>query len=80
MELWSQIRMYGFSMERIMPSGLEMLTDYLVALFSKLPYCKPVQITSDYSALTRRGNVGIQWLPKPVSVKMHRESLLKVGT
>lgn len=80
MELWSQIRMYGFSMERIMPSGLEMLTDYLVALFSKLPYCKPVQITSDYPALTRRGNVGIQWLPKPASVKMHRESLLKVGT
>ncbi len=80
MELWSLIRNYGFSMKRIMPGGLEFFTDHLVALFSKLPYCRPVKITTDYSTFERDGSIGLQWLPKPASVKIHRESLLKVGT
>ena len=80
MELWSLIRNFGFSMERIMPGGLESFTDHLVTLFSKLPYCRPVKITADYSAFDREGSIGLQWLPQTTLVKKQRESILKVGT
>lgn len=79
MELWSLIRNYGFSMERIMPGGLEPFTDHLVALFSKLPYCKPVKIGTDYSAFDRNGSIGLQWLPKSAPSKILKKSLLKVS-
>ena len=79
MELWSLIRNYGFGMERIMPGGLESFTDHLVALFSKLPYCKPVKITTDYSVFDRDGSIGLQWLPKPAPSKILKKSLLKVS-
>lgn len=63
-----------------MPGGLESFTDHLVALFSKLPYCRPVKIATDYSAFEKDGSIGLQWLPKTASTKIHKESLLKVGT
>lgn len=68
-ELWDTIRTYGFTMEKIMPPGLEPYSRQLIILFSKLPYCKPIQVSSDYFALSDKnsGHVGLQWLPKPQS-------------
>ena len=63
-ELWSQVRTYGFGMEKIMPASLAPVSDYLITLFSKLPYCRPVRVSPDYMELENAGTVGIQWLPK----------------
>lgn len=77
-ELWNLIRSYGFSMDRIMPGGLEPLTGYLVALFARLPYCRPVRVAMDYSTLTGTNKVGLQWVPKPASPKTARRTRLQV--
>ncbi|MBI5788446.1 MAG: macro domain-containing protein [Candidatus Schekmanbacteria bacterium] len=61
MELWNLIRNYGFGIGRYMPSGLESLADYLVALFSRLPYCRPIEVSTDYAVLN---NIGLQFIAK----------------
>jgi O-acetyl-ADP-ribose deacetylase (regulator of RNase III) len=77
-DLWGLIRTYGFCMERIMPGGLEHLTEYLVALFSKLPYCRPVHVAVDYAALKERNNIGLQWVPQSVQLELFRRSPVEV--
>lgn len=67
MELWSQVRTYGFGMEKIMPSSLAPTADFLIALFSKLPYCRPVRISPNYRELENAGTIGVQWMPKAMS-------------
>jgi len=62
-ELWEQIRTYGFSTKKIMPRGLEELSEYLIILLSQLPYCRLIKISDDYKLLKNRNNYGIQWLP-----------------
>lgn len=78
MELWSLIRTYGFSMDRIMPPGLEKFSDQLVALFSELPYCRLVQVSTDYSDLRKSKSIGLQWVPKPAPSGISRRAAIQV--
>ena len=61
-----------------MPGGLAPLADYLIALFSKLPYCRPVRVAPDYSDLTDKNNIGIQWIPSPTKFDILKSEPIEV--
>lgn len=44
LDLWQNIRSYGFCLARIMPQGLDLFAPYIVSLLSLLPYLKPVEV------------------------------------
>jgi hypothetical protein len=72
-DLWSLIRDYGFCMEKIMPPSLGAFTDQIVALFSRLSYCKAVELSTDSSDIGGSRTIGIQLMPTPMSPSlMHR--------
>jgi hypothetical protein len=57
-------------MEKIMPSGLEFLSDQLMAIFEKLSYCSAIPVSTDYASLKSAdvsANIGLQWIPKSTS-------------
>jgi len=64
MEFWNLIRSYGFAMENLLTGSVAPVKDYLISLFAKLPYCRPVRLTPDYKELNEKENIGIQWMPR----------------
>jgi O-acetyl-ADP-ribose deacetylase (regulator of RNase III) len=45
LDLWQNIRAYGFCVPRIMPAGLDFFAPHVLALLSRLDYMKPVQLS-----------------------------------
>ena len=72
-ELWNQIKNYGFSLKKIMPSSLEHVDEQILKIFSLLPYCKVVNITMDYN---KKDNLGLQFFPKTQNLKSSQLSIL----
>jgi O-acetyl-ADP-ribose deacetylase (regulator of RNase III) len=67
LELWQSIRFYGFCYSQTMPPGLELLTDYLLPILSKLPYLRPVKLAAP-AANGAELEDGLQlYAPGPVS-------------
>ncbi len=66
LDLWQQIRGLGFCMAQNMPSGLDSLAEYVVALMAKLTYLKPVLLSRDYTAINRdkKHAIGLQLIPR----------------
>jgi O-acetyl-ADP-ribose deacetylase (regulator of RNase III) len=54
MDLWQQLRQAGFVSGESMPSGLSAVSGYMVAILSKLPYVKPVQMADRDSKVNTR--------------------------
>lgn len=61
-DLWSHIRSLGYFMESSMPNELESLAPYLIAILHKLPYLKPVLISSNYQEMNK-DSIGLQYIP-----------------
>lgn len=59
-EFWCLLRDYGFIMVNNVPSSLAKHFETLVTLFSFLPYCKIVNVSSDYDALKNTNIQGLQ--------------------
>lgn len=78
LDLWCLIRTYGFSTDRTMPAGLEAFTDQLIALFSKLPYCRPVHVSIDYAALSGANSIGLRLVPRMQPSNASRKLPLEV--
>jgi len=62
MSLWQQLRTHGFSMRQIAP-GISRTMSYIIPIFAKLPYVKPVKIAEDYDSLSQSPITGLQVLP-----------------
>lgn len=62
-DLWQHIRGLGFLMSGSVPDGLEQHLKYLVAILHKLPYLKPVLISSNYQDMAKNP-IGLQYIPK----------------
>lgn len=45
LDLWQNIRAYGFCVPRIMPAGLDVFAPHVLALLSRLDYMKPVELS-----------------------------------
>lgn len=46
LDLWQNIRAYGFCVTRVMPAGLDLLAPYVMALMARLDYMKPVKLST----------------------------------
>lgn len=63
LDFWQQLRRYGFSLARIAPNGLERYMPYLVPIFAKLDYIKPVILTDNYKNIDSNPSIGLQYMP-----------------
>lgn len=68
LSFWQQLRMHGFSMQRIAP-GLDKELSYLIPVFAELPYVTPVHIAEGYKMLHKSAVTGLQILPAAFSRK-----------
>jgi len=68
-ELWGQIRNHGFSMKRIMPESLQEVGEQIFTLFSKLEYCKPVEINLEDN---NKYETGLQLYPRASERKSYQ--------
>jgi len=59
---WQQLRAYGFSTRQIAP-GLDREMSYVMAVFARLSYIKPVKVAWEYRGLSRNSD-GLQVLPQ----------------
>ena len=79
LEFWSLLRNHGFSIaDRMVPPGLVSVADPLIALFSHLPYCRPVKASTDYSTLASGNNIGLQWMPQAAKHKAFEQLSFEV--
>lgn len=62
LSFWQQLRTHGFSTSNITP-GLVGELDYLIPIFSELPYVAPVRVSEKYAALHREATAGLQLIP-----------------
>ena len=45
LDLWQNVRAYGFCVPSIMPEGLDVLSSHVLAIMARLDYMKPVEIS-----------------------------------
>lgn len=64
LDVWQQLRGYGYTRRGIAPSGRERDMSYLVPLLAELPYVKTVQLseTDDFDS---RSSIGLQYFAPP---------------
>lgn len=61
-EIWQQLRTYGFSMSHIAP-GLDKEMSYIIPVFSELPYITPVHVADRYANFSSSQITGLQISP-----------------
>jgi O-acetyl-ADP-ribose deacetylase (regulator of RNase III) len=64
LDLWQQIRNFGYSNRKIIPNGLGKSISYILPLFSKLEYLKIVELSDSYSDFSKNPSIGIQFIGK----------------
>ena len=62
LDLWQQIRKFGFSNSKIVPNGLSKSISYILPIFSRLEYLKIVDISDSYSGLSNNPTNTLQYL------------------
>jgi O-acetyl-ADP-ribose deacetylase (regulator of RNase III) len=60
LDVWQQLRRYGYTRRGIAPSGRERDMSYLVPVLAELPYVKPVQL-SETDDFNMRSSIGLQY-------------------
>lgn len=64
LDVWQQLRRYGYTRRAIAPSGRERDMSYLVPILAELPYVKPVQL-SETDDFDMRASIGLQYFAPP---------------
>nr|MBA2446607.1 hypothetical protein [Chloroflexota bacterium] len=67
---------YGYVAPNVLEADLERYFPYLVTLFARLPYVRPVRIAHSPSELGRPSALGLQWAPR-VEVREPRVAQLQ---
>jgi hypothetical protein len=67
LDLWQNIRAYGFCVPRIMPAGLDVFAPYVLALLSGLDYLKPVELSIRGRTRPSSGEAGLRLYAPPVN-------------
>jgi len=63
LELWQHIRSLGFYIESSLPNILDKHSPYLISILQKLPYLKPVLISTKYQNIDNNDSIGLQLIP-----------------
>jgi len=61
-DLWQHIRSLGYLMPSSIPNELERFAPYLISILRRLPYLKPVLISSNYQEMDQNP-IGLQYIP-----------------
>ena len=64
LEFWQQLRTYGYVAPNVLEADSERCFPYLVTMFARLPYVRPVRIAHNPSELDRPSALGLQWAPR----------------
>lgn len=62
-ELWHHVRSLGYFMIASMPNEMERFAPYLISILEKLPYLRPVVISSSYQEMPQNP-IGLQYIPE----------------
>lgn len=62
--LWNAIRSNGFIFPAVIPPMVASYQDYLLPIFSQLPYCREIIASKNYDTLGETNSRGIQFLPR----------------
>jgi len=65
LDVWQQLRRYGYTRRGIAPSGRGRDMSYLVPILAELPYVKPVQL-SETDDFDLRSSIGLQYFAPPM--------------
>ncbi len=65
LDLWQNIRPYGFCVPRLMPQGLDVLAPYVMALLARLEYMRPVELSAQTRDVSGVREVGLQLFAQP---------------
>jgi len=63
LELWQNVRAYGFCVARIMPSGLDAIAPQVMSITALLDYMKPVQLDMPSARTGPTAERGLQLFP-----------------
>lgn len=72
LDLWQNIRAYGFCVPRMMPSGLDVLAPYVMALLSHLKYLRPVELSFQTRRTSGMVEKGLQLYAPPTTAPHER--------
>lgn len=64
-DLWHHIRSSGYLINNNIPSEMEKYAPILISILEKLPYLKPVLISSDYQEM-KHNPIGLQYIPETI--------------
>lgn len=67
LDLWQNIRAYGFCVPRMMSEGLDSLALYVMPLMARLDYMRPVELSSPSENECARAEKGLQLFPAPAT-------------
>lgn len=70
LDLWQNIRLYGYCDERLIPPGLEQFSNYIFPVLSLLPYLQSVEVTKEIVGTAERERA-LQICPLPASRIQH---------
>lgn len=76
-DLWQHVRSLGYLMSSNAPQQLEQYTPYLVSILEKLPYLKPVLISSNYQEMSTNP-IGLQYIPEASEVDLFSKDIYEV--
>jgi O-acetyl-ADP-ribose deacetylase (regulator of RNase III) len=62
LNVWQQIRSYGFTARPLAPGGLNKNISYLQPILSELPYIKVVPLSSTFQGLNTNAAFGLQYI------------------
>lgn len=65
LSFWNVIRSYGFGIPTSIPAGALPYSNFLLAIFAKLPYCREIIASKNYKTLNTLQARGIQFMPPP---------------
>jgi O-acetyl-ADP-ribose deacetylase (regulator of RNase III) len=60
LDLWQNIRGYGFCVPRVMPAGLDVFAPYVMSILSNLDYMKPVELSIEGRTQPSINEVGLR--------------------
>jgi len=65
LDLWQNIRSFGFCTAAVMPGGMEELAPYLLSILEQLDYMRPVQLATPQQQDAGTSEAALEFFPAP---------------
>lgn len=78
LDLWQNVRSFGFCLPRTMPPGLDILAPYIIPLMAKLPYLKSVKLSTSKEQSDGISETALQLFPMHMTQSPKASAMLAV--